>query len=246
MIVVRRLSMLLASTSLLAACAATPPPQAAVAPIAVEAPAVAAPAEPVPVPALVEEVAIPHQSFQLANGLTVLVHEDHKAPVVAVSTWYNVGSKDEPAGKTGFAHLFEHLMFNGSENAPKDFYNYLQQIGATDYNGTHLVRPHQLFRDRPQGRRSSGRCSWNPTAWAICLERSPRRSSITSAASSRTRSARATTSRAGWSNMCSSRICSPRAIRIATRRSDRWPISTPPAWPTSSNGSSINMAPTMP
>ncbi len=136
MIVVRRLSMLLASTSLLAACTATPPPQAAVAPIAAEAPAVAAPAGPVPVPALIEEVAIPHQSFQLANGLTVLVHEDHKAPVVAVSTWYNVGSKDEPAGKTGFAHLFEHLMFNGSENAPKDFYNYLQQIGATDYNGS--------------------------------------------------------------------------------------------------------------
>jgi predicted Zn-dependent peptidase len=46
----------------------------------------------------------------------VLVHEDHKAPVVAVGVWYHVGSKDEPAGKTGFAHLFEHLMFNGSEN----------------------------------------------------------------------------------------------------------------------------------
>ena len=50
--------------------------------------------------------------------------------------WYNVGSKDEPKGKTGFAHLFEHLMFNGSENLPGDYFNYLQQIGATDYNGT--------------------------------------------------------------------------------------------------------------
>ncbi len=50
--------------------------------------------------------------------------------------WYNVGSKDEPAGKTGFAHLFEHLMFNGSENLPGDFFTYLQQIGATEYNGT--------------------------------------------------------------------------------------------------------------
>ena len=56
---------------------------------------------------------IPFQKFQLANGLTVVVHEDHKAPVVAVSIWYHVGSGDEPAGKTGFAHLFEHLMFSG-------------------------------------------------------------------------------------------------------------------------------------
>jgi hypothetical protein len=59
---------------------------------------------------------IPHRIFVLPNGLTVLVHEDHKAPIVAIGVWYHVGSKDEPAGKTGFAHLFEHLMFNGSEN----------------------------------------------------------------------------------------------------------------------------------
>ena len=56
---------------------------------------------------------IPFQKFQLDNGLTVVVHEDHKAPVVAVSVWYHVGSADEPGGKTGFAHLFEHLMFSG-------------------------------------------------------------------------------------------------------------------------------------
>ena len=70
---------------------------------------------------LVSQVDIPHQMFKLDNGLTVIVHEDRKAPVVAVSTWYNVGSKDEPKGKTGFAHLFEHLMFNGSENLPRRF-----------------------------------------------------------------------------------------------------------------------------
>ena len=62
------------------------------------------------------DIDIPFTRFTLANGLTVVVHEDHKAPVVAVSVWYHVGSKDEPAGKTGFAHLFEHLMFYGSEN----------------------------------------------------------------------------------------------------------------------------------
>ena len=90
----------------------------------------------VPIPSLVKEVSIPHTSFKLKNGLTVIVHEDHKAPVAAVSVWYNVGSKDEPKGKTGFAHLFEHLMFNGSENLPGDFFTYLQQVGATDYNGT--------------------------------------------------------------------------------------------------------------
>jgi predicted Zn-dependent peptidase len=68
-----------------------------------------------PVTELIRRVDIPYQEFTLANGLRVLVHEDRKAPVVAVSVWYNVGSKDEPKGKTGFAHLFEHIMFNGSE-----------------------------------------------------------------------------------------------------------------------------------
>src|SRR4051794_23142625 len=90
----------------------------------------------VPIPSLVKQVTIPHSTFKLANGLTVIVHEDHKAPVVATSVWYNVGSKDEPNRKTGFAHLFEHLMFNGSENLPGDYFKYLQQIGATDLNGT--------------------------------------------------------------------------------------------------------------
>ncbi len=85
---------------------------------------------------LVSQVAIPFQEFELENGLTVIVHEDRKAPVVGVAVWYNVGSKDEPKGQTGFAHLFEHLMFNGSENAPNDYFQYLQEMGATDYNGT--------------------------------------------------------------------------------------------------------------
>lgn len=86
--------------------------------------------------ALVAQVRIPYEEFQLENGLTVLVHEDRKAPIVNVTVWYNVGSKDEPEGKTGFAHLFEHLMFNGSENAPNDYFQYLAEMGATDYNGT--------------------------------------------------------------------------------------------------------------
>ncbi len=91
---------------------------------------------PAPVSALVSQVDIPYQTFTLKNGLRVVVHTDRKAPIVAVSVWYDVGSKHEPAGKTGFAHLFEHLMFNGSENAPGDFFEPLKQIGATDLNGT--------------------------------------------------------------------------------------------------------------
>ncbi|WP_375428083.1 M16 family metallopeptidase [uncultured Sphingomonas sp.] len=97
------------------------------------APAAAAAA---PVSRLVRSVDIPYQQFTLANGLRVVVHTDRKAPVVAVSVWYDVGSKHEPQGKTGFAHLFEHLMFNGSENAPGEFFEPLKTVGATDYNGT--------------------------------------------------------------------------------------------------------------
>ena len=83
--------------------------------------------------------AIPHlayQRFTLPNGLTVVVHEDHKAPVVAVSVWYHVGSSYEPKGKTGFAHLFEHLMFQGSENHKDEFFKPFELAGATDQNGT--------------------------------------------------------------------------------------------------------------
>lgn len=91
---------------------------------------------PVPLSELVKRVDIPYESFTLPNGLRVIVHTDRKAPIVAVSVWYDIGSKDEPAGKTGFAHLFEHLMFNGSENSPGDFFEPLQEVGATDSNGS--------------------------------------------------------------------------------------------------------------
>jgi zinc protease len=74
--------------------------------------------------------------FTLPNGLTVVVHEDHKAPVVAVSVWYHVGSSYEPKGKTGFAHLFEHLMFQGSENHKDEYFKPFELAGSTDQNGT--------------------------------------------------------------------------------------------------------------
>ncbi len=77
-----------------------------------------------------------YSRFVLPNGMTVVVHEDHKAPVVAVSIWYHVGSSYEPAHKTGFAHLFEHLMFQGSENHKDEFFKPFELAGATDQNGT--------------------------------------------------------------------------------------------------------------
>ena len=86
--------------------------------------------------ATMPEIDIPFETFTLDNGLTVVVHEDRKAPIVAVSVWYNVGSRDEPQGKTGFAHLFEHLMFNGSENYDDEYFRPFEQVGATGMNGT--------------------------------------------------------------------------------------------------------------
>ncbi len=82
------------------------------------------------------DIALPFEAFTLDNGLRVVVHEDRKAPLVAVSIWYHVGSKDEPEGRTGFAHLFEHLMFNGSENYDGEWFLPLDEVGATDVNGT--------------------------------------------------------------------------------------------------------------
>jgi len=99
--------------------------------------------------ALLRRVDIPHQTFTLDNGLRVIVHEDRKAPIVAVSVWYNVGSKDEPRGRTGFAHLFEHLMFNGSENAPGDYFAPLREIGATELNGTTSFDRTNYFQNVP-------------------------------------------------------------------------------------------------
>ncbi len=85
---------------------------------------------------MISEIDIPYQRFVLENGLTLIVHEDHKVPIVAVNVWYHVGSKDESPGRSGFAHLFEHLMFNGSEHFDNDYFQALERVGATDLNGT--------------------------------------------------------------------------------------------------------------
>ncbi|MBB3033462.1 M16 family metallopeptidase [Alteriqipengyuania lutimaris] len=139
-------------TSLAALAIALATPALVVTPVQAQGAAQAADAQDVaPLEDLVEQVAIPYQEFELENGLTVIVHEDRKAPIVGVAVWYNVGSKDEPQDQTGFAHLFEHLMFNGSENAPNDYFQYLQEMGATDYNGTTDFDRTNYFQTVPTG-----------------------------------------------------------------------------------------------
>jgi zinc protease len=83
-----------------------------------------------------QQIEIHFEKFTLSNGLTVIVHEDRKAPIAAVNVWYHVGSKNEKPGKTGFAHLFEHLMFGGSEHLRERYIEALERVGATDLNGT--------------------------------------------------------------------------------------------------------------
>ena len=81
-------------------------------------------------------VDIPYAKYVLDNGLRLIVHEDRKAPIAAVNVWYDVGAGDEKPGKTGFAHLFEHLMFNGSEHFNDDYFKPFDRVGATGMNGT--------------------------------------------------------------------------------------------------------------
>lgn len=92
---------------------------------------------------------IKHQKFVLDNGLTLLVHTDKSVPIVAVNSWYHVGSRNEKRGKTGFAHLFEHFFFNGSENYPHGFREAMDDLGANNRNGTTNSDRTNFFEDVP-------------------------------------------------------------------------------------------------
>ncbi|WP_200975202.1 pitrilysin family protein [Echinicola sp. 20G] len=96
-----------------------------------------------------EDIDIEYERYVLPNGLKLLVYEDHKAPIVAVNVWYHVGSKNEKPGKSGFAHLFEHLMFNGSENFDDDYFQAIERIGGTDVNGTTNTDRTNYFQNVP-------------------------------------------------------------------------------------------------
>jgi len=97
-----------------------------------------------------QDLEIGYEKFVLDNGLTLIVHQDHKAPIVAVNVWYHVGSKNEKEGKTGFAHLFEHLMFNGSENYNDDYFKPFDRVGATGMNGTTNFDRTNYFQEVPK------------------------------------------------------------------------------------------------
>jgi zinc protease len=97
------------------------------------------------------QIDIPYEMFRLDNGLTVLVHSDHSVPTVFVGMWYGVGSADEPDGKTGFAHLFEHLMFQGTANRDGEFFTPFTKAGATGMNGTTSEDRTNYFATVPSG-----------------------------------------------------------------------------------------------
>jgi zinc protease len=102
------------------------------------------------VQSVADEVDIEYTEFTLDNGLRLVVHQDHKAPIVAVNLWYHVGSKNEKTGKTGFAHLFEHLMFNGSENYDDEYFKPFELVGATGINGTTWFDRTNYFQNVPK------------------------------------------------------------------------------------------------
>jgi zinc protease len=100
--------------------------------------------------AIAADIDINFTEYTLDNGLRLIVHEDNKAPIVAVNVWYHVGSKNEKRGKTGFAHLFEHLMFNGTENYDDEYFKPFELVGATNMNGTTNFDRTNYFQNVPK------------------------------------------------------------------------------------------------
>ena len=137
---------LLAAASAFAADPAPPSPVAPppVAPTTVPPPPAPPPAATTPAPTTPvatkgadQAPELPVERFQLENGLEVLLSRDTRVPLVAVNIWYHVGAKNEVPGRSGFAHLFEHIMFQGSRNVAEDtFFRYLEGAGAPMVNGT--------------------------------------------------------------------------------------------------------------
>jgi zinc protease len=102
-----------------------------------------------PATAAAQALRIPFRTFTLRNGLKVIVHEDHSVPIVTVNTWYHVGSADERPGRTGFAHLFEHLMFMGSEHVPTGEFDRLLEAAGADNNGSTTEDRTNYYEDGP-------------------------------------------------------------------------------------------------
>ena len=100
---------------------------------------------------LVDRVNLEYEMFRLENGLTTIVYTDHSTPTIYVGIWYGVSSKDEPEGRTGFAHLFEHLMFQGTENREGEYFTPFTKAGATGMNGTTSEDRTNYFATVPTG-----------------------------------------------------------------------------------------------
>src|SRR5918993_667553 len=103
---------------------------------AAAAPSVSPAAQPPPAAASADALKLPFETYTLPNGLTVILSQDKTAPTVAVNVWYKVGSKNETVGRTGFAHLFEHVMFTGSGNVPYGLHDKLTEGVGGSNNGT--------------------------------------------------------------------------------------------------------------
>jgi zinc protease len=87
-------------------------------------------------PSTKDTISVPYTMFKLANGLTVILHEDHSVPIVSVNVWYRVGSANEKPGRTGFAHLFEHLMFEGSKHVPEGQFDIMLEAAGGENNAS--------------------------------------------------------------------------------------------------------------
>src|SRR6476660_10251928 len=89
------------------------------------------------------------EKYKLPNGLEVILHEDHSTPIVAVDTWYHVGSGDEQVSRTGFAHLFEHIMFMGSQHVPTGQFDQLLEAAGANNNGSTTEDRTNYYEDGP-------------------------------------------------------------------------------------------------
>ena len=102
-----------------------------------------------PARAAAQSLRVPYETFTLPNGLQVILHEDHSVPLVAVNIWYHVGSADEQPGRTGFAHLFEHIMFMGSQHVPTGDFDKLLEAAGADNNGSTTEDRTNYYEDGP-------------------------------------------------------------------------------------------------
>ena len=142
---------------------------------------------------------IEFEKYTLPNGLQVILHVDRKLPIVHVNEWFHVGSKNEKPGRTGFAHLFEHMMFQGSKNATGDYFVYVEKAGANlregGVNGTTNNDRTNYFATVPSGNLENAALARVRPPGDARRRHRPRRSSTTSATSSRTSAARASRTR---------------------------------------------------